>query len=465
MGCTASVHDYYSDCRSHYDLIVKKFSQSFDIYSRTFLNEGFDGITLKVYSDANRDLPSFKAVYEDLSLLDKHERNAIFDGVTTQEQYLTTVMKYLIGSFYSPHKYSVGTTAALYLGGTGGDETIHTRAKPHAPSYVDLLCTTVVKSERLMKFMQDSLRVVCSKKLKRDDVLTKLRYRVPINIGGRIDGNSKAMKKYLGYTLEEATKQLDKTNLHFGLSGLVYHLENKMDFAEPEKYGVCGVVNVYGINLEDKNTKDFKQYASGPQFDLSAYSEKYIEIGNIIIASVRTIIAQLPIAVEATIRIPFIGQGAYLTAIESDDVKKQCNIAYAKMVLHIAKELKESNVFSYNVALPSYSDVEFNPFEEFAKVSPASAPVLTRLFRKTSLFDAIPSRGFTILVNAWDDKSFIGNGGFKDFTVDGMMVSGSNGLSTTAYLQNPQFNPDIFYRTFVHYDAEVAPARGPERGA
>lgn len=39
------------------------------------------------------------------------------------------------------------------------------------------------------------------------------------------------------------------------------------------------------------------------------------------------------------------------------------------------------------------------------------------------MFQAIEKDG-TCLVNAWDPRSFIGNGGSQDYSIDGFMVSG-----------------------------------------
>ena len=51
-----------------------------------------------------------------------------------------------------------------------------------------------------------------------------------------------------------------------------------------------------------------------------------------------------------------------------------------------------------------------------------------------------------VLINAWDNVSFIGNGGHYDHTVDGMMVAGippNTSFRNTSYLHNPCFHPSM----------------------
>ena len=50
------------------------------------------------------------------------------------------------------------------------------------------------------------------------------------------------------------------------------------------------------------------------------------------------------------------------------------------------------------------------------------------------------------IINAWDSRSWIGNGGSKDSTIDGMLISGAGAatkLPNTSYLHNPFFTPTL----------------------
>jgi hypothetical protein len=57
----------------------------------------------------------------------------------------------------------------------------------------------------------------------------------------------------------------------------------------------------------------------------------------------------------------------------------------------------------------------------------------------------------TIIVNAWDSHSFIGNGGSRDNSIDGKIVAGINGsIECAAYSQNPFFIPyDVLNKSMI----------------
>ena len=63
------------------------------------------------------------------------------------------------------------------------------------------------------------------------------------------------------------------------------------------------------------------------------------------------------------------------------------------------------------------------------------------------LFDfKYSSKTLTILVNAWDSISYIGNGGIMDPTIDGFLVAGKgpgNAVPNSSYLHNVFLNPTL----------------------
>ena len=128
---------------------------------------------------------------------------------------------------------------------------------------------------------------------------------------------------------------------------------------------------------------------------------------------------------HGTVYIPLIGQGSFAKPLTSYQRHRTLRLLFlsCRDVLTKFSELR--------VCVVGLLDI---PVE-----------VSLGLYTKTNMFDLCLSKDDTI-VNAWDDYSYIGNGGSRDRSIDGWLVSGTGrnvNMKNTSYLHNVFFNPEL----------------------
>jgi hypothetical protein len=437
MGCAVTRTDWTAQAQYSLD----NFHSFFDIYSDSYLNGEIDGITLLPWNEDNNDLPSLRKVYLDPTLLDRYRQSLTPELAPLQNptgpEYLDRCREILKarGVDYGVHRYSSKVTAPEYLGDAPCQSIDHRVSKLNAPTGVTSFCQAVINSPEHFNTIRQSLVVHAPPDADQRQINDRLRYRVPVNVGGAVEGNSDAMKKYLGYTLQEA-KDIQKGNgAVLALSGLNYFLPDKSEPTRSELWRLFGAVHTWGVNLESKTSRDYQHFVANGRLDRDKYQSHMLQTLAPLIANAIDDLARRSPLRTIEVRIPFIGQGAYLDALDSISDKRFCNRVFAETVDLINRTVTHTRLSlrAVNIALPRYDGQEYDPFLEIDRCD---------LFRPISLFKIPDQDTFLIILNAWDDISLIGNGGFKDFTVDGMAVSGSAGMSTALYLQNPCFHGD-----------------------
>lgn len=163
------------------------------------------------------------------------------------------------------------------------------------------------------------------------------------------------------------------------------------------------VAHTWHANFESHNTSDYKLYHSSGRFDLARYQKRCLDMFTAIDRA--AMVASEQTKKKARILLPRIGLGAYVSAVD-------------------ARDLIEANARAIEQVWPTgRTDVElhlceFDPSQKFR-------PLNSIAERKTDLFDiGNDTNVILVLVNAWDNRSYIGNGGSQDPTIDGFMVSG-----------------------------------------
>lgn len=204
------------------------------------------------------------------------------------------------------------------------------------------------------------------------------------------------------------------------------------------RYGICGplattrvdlgplwALHVWGINLETTKTDDFRAW-SAKGFDLGWYRARCTELYRSVFRAAAEVVERTGRLVE--IRMPLISQGQFLKA--AGDMADACReIHYEEMGKNWGK--LAANGVSWTIC-----DFGDQIPAEWRKQLEVQAR--TRIDR--DLFDVRPAKHVTLLVNAWDPMSFVGNGGLGDRTIDGFLVAGFGPgakVPNSAYLHNP----------------------------
>ena len=319
------------------------------------------------------------------------------------------------------------------------------------PETIDLIKETVDNSGR-METISDSMCVVLPYSKSTGNVskiLDKMIYRVPINIAGDIGGNSEQMSKYLGYEMTSAQENYNE--MTYSIGGIAYTQDK----------GTIGVCHTWAPNFESQESTDYKKMVKDGELDEDMYEKKMkqillpllrcaLSVGQKVIESTRK-----DPNTKITLRLPLIGQGAFLQALD-DSERLKCNKVFFRVIKESVSDMDDQ----LDVAL-----LIFNPdeFEDPVFKDVHSIPVrlgrddanweVTDWSESDRLFTYLGRNGGNIvapqwehedvlvLANAWDDFSLIGNGGYADKSVDGFMVSGRFGISNTSYLHNIAFTP------------------------
>lgn len=279
-----------------------------------------------------------------------------------------------------------------------------------------------------------------------------LRHPVHINGPDYAGIDRKNMTEYLGYGEEAPNLVIQDPQLRYGIVGqaLVQHPEDPAAVHPP--YKSVFVCHTWGVNLESYTTTDALEVLRGGSFAIQTYLALLQQVMDIIEASARYVHQTTnKMVVMRTVR---LGMGAWSNAIppfvKPDIVRK-----YDEMLL----DMQRRNKMWLAIHL-----VDFPNHRVLAALSPDQqgfADVVSNnhdpfwgpdddVMRKN-----VEQEKFAVmLVNAWDDRSMIGNGGSHDDTLDGWMVAGSGGTRNewgrplgsnainTSYLHNPVFYPE-----------------------
>jgi len=169
------------------------------------------------------------------------------------------------------------------------------------------------------------------------------------------------------------------------------------------------VAHTWHANFESRNTSDYKLYHTPTgQFHLDMYRQRCVDMFAAI-NRVALIVGQKT-GKTPVVRLPRIGLGAFISAINPkylDDIIEANTYA----IEHV---WPKSN-HDVKVIICEYDSNRFRSLN--------SSVIRTSQCDLFNIGSQNPDETM-ILVNAWDNRSYIGNGGASDPTIDGFMVSG-----------------------------------------
>jgi hypothetical protein len=196
--------------------------------------------------------------------------------------------------------------------------------------------------------------------------------------------------------------------------------------------------------------------------------ELFSIIKRAIVETVDTVTAKYPHITDVHVRIPGIGINNYLNGLPNQHVKNICILEYMKVmndvlfsrtdaeILVTASEVTRGRLrdarrpvrlslrFVEYSGLPAVANIHR---EELRGILDNGA---SRSFVREGLFtydDSNPDgTDYYLLVNAWDNMSFIGNGGSKDGSLDGWIAGGYSyqpRFASTVWLSNLHMIPSL----------------------
>lgn len=222
------------------------------------------------------------------------------------------------------------------------------------------------------------------------------------------------------------------------------------------------VIHVWGVNLESENQYDYEKFVENGQIKIDDWITETAKIIGLVIAAA----TNKAKGKDFIVRLPLIGIGAFLSAFpettEGIIERTKAAEAFLEIISYYSKNLPPNGkiqvcIFRGN-KLPGVNEWIANKTQPFTDSEQEIYRYIknnNKLFfftdgvaeGRNDLFNPDPKDAkddsFLFLVNAWDSKSFIGNGGGRDGSIDGWMISG-NGVgapwSNSSYLHNPFFS-------------------------
>lgn len=241
-----------------------------------------------------------------------------------------------------------------------------------------------------------------------------LLYRYPVYFG-------RPMKDFYAKTLVRSSliEKVDPS-VRYVLAGKVV-LRNSLSNSS-------WVFHTWGINLESPTTHDYKTFVdSKGQLKKKKYKKLLTDILGALLYGAM-VVCEKEKEKEATMVLPQLGLGAFLSSLSDPRQVDWCissflailtSLAddYPKIKIHycIYRGVAKTERLKPNLVVHQGCDM-FGLLKHLAKV-----PLL-------------------IGVNAWDSKSWIGNGMARDPTIDGFMVAGhgpGKAWQNSSYLHNP----------------------------
>jgi hypothetical protein len=209
------------------------------------------------------------------------------------------------------------------------------------------------------------------------------------------------------------------------------------------------ICHTWGVNLETSETLDYQNLVDhSGQINYNKYLDRHRELFQLIVKSA-THARQQDSSQGVDIIIPMIGMGTYLRAMSLKQ-QKICQHIWLTAFFDMLRNLPHQ----VHVKLCVYEPTAFTAIISKLRLlrhQYGSKFKLGEGSRSGNLMVDVPNPEQTnrsvCVVNAWDTRSFIGNGGSHDPTLDGMIVSNygkrNPQFRNTSYLHNSFFCPQL----------------------
>lgn len=280
------------------------------------------------------------------------------------------------------------------------------------------------------------------------DILTHLVKRIPIYFGTpRNDLFSwESVKNLLGY--DHNHLQMDPkliSQIRYAISGPI-NIMSTPTLLETRAW----VTHLWGVNFETTQTEDYRVlYQEKSELDIDAYLDRQLDLFNLIFQSAKYAGKQ-EMAHRVKIQMPMIGLGQFLNALKAKE-KQVCQMLFAEALGQVIKKYPE-----IQLKLCVFQPDQFSPdcLSLLTKLATQHSNLVLGLGKTDGNMlldienqDTKRDKPLICLINAWDPRAFIGNGGSMDKTIDGFLVANAGGYHNycrnTSYLHNAFFCPQV----------------------
>jgi ribA/ribD-fused uncharacterized protein len=331
------------------------------------------------------------------------------------------------------------------------------------------LCRLALQDDRYHKDIAKSMRVILPPSSsaseagspEQDTLRESLLHRIPVYFGSikRSLFHDSKFKKLTGYTAKQAMDRID-LSVRYALCGRV--LASSAAVAKP-KYAYVG--HAWGINFETKKTADYARFIvpSTGRIRRDLYEKTQDDMCAMIVQCAVHAMTDAG-AASVELLVSSIGMGAFMTSITDESDR---DWAMHALVRSLSTQARKTTTAHPGVNVRFYS--------ERAAVHRAATEhehfriVGGDIFRDAGNY--LKHKPCVCVINSWDPVSFVGNGGDRDATIDGMIASGLGdgaAFANTCYLHNVMFMPSLLEasRWMVAGDlATEEPAFGEAEGA
>ena len=427
-------------------ILVKRNNELIGYLSPKQQKKEFDnkitGIVVLSKEKYNQWNISGEHIFSDIGYMDSYENDTIGEELLLYKSKTNNInQKYkIIGSnIYSSGRLLTLKNNIVLVGGKGLSNLQFEVALEHPNpvammEYVDKILSIYTfnflknKVKNLVKYayingIHKNTFLIKSNKLSSDEnIHLSLKYRYPAYFGRIMYDyfDDSKLKEILHYNTEDVNEKITEeidVESRYGICGPVDGIDHT-GYIRKDVW----ILHVWGINLETKNTADYHNIVINGNINTEKYYERCIEL----YATIKKAAYEINKITNKKVKIimPGIGQGAFLSSI------KDKGVAIRLHTESINNTFEKNNVYTVY-----YTDIS-------KTLSKSGVIPWNNLFN-------IPKENeeeIVLMVNAWDNRSFIGNGGTQDNSIDGYIVSGSGpgkNFLNSSYLHNVFFSEHL----------------------
>jgi len=324
------------------------------------------------------------------------------------------------------------------------DLSIYTRGFFNKESKHEELCIKVLEDGKLKKEIEDSMAIIIPSNINIQDkdiqkkIKQSLKERIPIYFGTSIPALFSEKKFEILMKTQKLKTIEDNLN---NISEIRYGVVGKV-LTQNLKRNKVYVAHVWGINLEQRSTNDYKEFVNNST-KLIKRNEKFKDI----MFHMIEIIDGSALWVEKcsksnyiNVLLPVIGSGAHLSQAKDSD-KKWYYETFLQILNEVAKLSPKHKFFMYEKK--QYNEL-LKKNNDFESSTTRKQQNLVTIVTEKNIFesaekDFLPS-DTVMIVNQWDSHSYIGNGGIHNsLNMEAILVSGcEEGIifPNTSYLHN-----------------------------
>lgn len=312
---------------------------------------------------------------------------------------------------------------------------------------IEIYKGTVFCDKKLEQLIKDDLTkdglpnsfVVCNSKDATEDIKKTIELRVPVYFGANKTNtyNEKLYKE----TFPQLINAPYKNPQRIVIGGIVSVYNKELT----KKIGNMGSLHGYGLNFESTKTADYEKFTDNGKLKIIEAKEELLKLMKLFLKGTTEIMERTNYK-KAHVRLPGIGLGYFASQIEDKNELAQLygeclNTALEESTADITVDCyffsgtadgEKAKYFKKRITSDKISVLTGNEKHSGDLFNLKTPLNLEQSYQanypknETGHITENENDRICIVVNAWDNSSWIGNGQIKDQSIDGFYVSGSN---------------------------------------